>query len=135
MSYEKALEAAGAKVLMMKRFGSYQGDWFAKVEFQGTIKFLRGSFGSCSVCDAFEAEFGDCKPWCDEHYAIPNSDCIDCNNAARIYDEKLVLFGREYLEEQYSFDDMMTFATRNLDWDSDAQEMVDWLNVNKEDVK
>ena len=35
MSYQMALEMAGATVLEYKEFGSYQGDWFAKVEYQG----------------------------------------------------------------------------------------------------
>lgn len=58
MSYREAMEAAGAKVLAMKDFGSYQGDWWAKVEFDGQLGWVNGSFGSCSHCDAFEAEFG-----------------------------------------------------------------------------
>jgi hypothetical protein len=35
MSYIKALEQAGAKVLAEKRFGSYQGDWVVKLSYNG----------------------------------------------------------------------------------------------------
>ena len=50
MSYCQALEAAGAKILQFKSFGSYQGDWWAKVEYNGEIGWVAGSYGSCSGC-------------------------------------------------------------------------------------
>lgn len=58
MRYESALEAAGCKVLEFEMTGSYQGDWYALVEVDGDMGIVRGSYGSCSYCDAFEAEFG-----------------------------------------------------------------------------
>jgi len=35
MSYDEALKAAGAEVLLYESFGSYQGDWWAKVVKRG----------------------------------------------------------------------------------------------------
>ena len=58
MSYQEALEAAGATVHAFEFFGSYQGDWWAKVTYNGETGWVHGSYGSCSGCDAFEAEFG-----------------------------------------------------------------------------
>lgn len=34
MSYENALKAAGAEILEFGQFGSYQGDWWAKVRYK-----------------------------------------------------------------------------------------------------
>jgi hypothetical protein len=36
--YDDTLRAAGATVLVWRRFGSYQGDWLAKVEYQTEIE-------------------------------------------------------------------------------------------------
>lgn len=55
MGYTEALEATGAKVKEYKEFGSYQGTWIAIIE---DGRFIEGSYGSCSGCDSFQAEFG-----------------------------------------------------------------------------
>ncbi len=57
MGYQSCLEKAGAKVFDFKEFGSYQGDWLAFVEYNGEKGIVKGSYGSCSGCDAFQAEF------------------------------------------------------------------------------
>lgn len=79
MSYESALIAAGCKIVEFKNFGSYQGDWYAMVEVGGEKGILTGSYGSCSGCDAFEAELG----WGDEK----SGD----------YQKRLCDFGKTYL--------------------------------------
>lgn len=62
MSYKLTLEKAGAKVLDFESFGSYQGTWLAYVEFNNQKGIVRGYFGSCSYCDAFQSEFeSDCN--------------------------------------------------------------------------
>lgn len=58
MSYENTLTAAGARVIDFAQFGDYQGNWYARVEYDGKIGWVTGSYGSCSGCDAFESEFG-----------------------------------------------------------------------------
>jgi len=57
MSYQEAIEKAGAKIHAFHSFGSYQGDWWAKVTFKKITGWVHGYHGSCSVCDAFEKEF------------------------------------------------------------------------------
>lgn len=57
-SYKEALEAAGAKVLAFESSTGWQGSWAALVEFEGKRGWVVGDFGSCSGCDAYEAEFG-----------------------------------------------------------------------------
>lgn len=79
MSYHLALEAAGCEVLEYEYTGSYQGEWYALVKHEGEIGVVRGSYGSCSVCDAFEGEFG----W-------------DYDKEEN-YQERLADFGRGYL--------------------------------------
>ena len=57
MGYITTLEKAGAKVIASKFLGSYQGTWGAICDYKGQRVMAVGSFGSCSYCDAFEAEF------------------------------------------------------------------------------
>lgn len=80
MSYSSALEAAGCTVLEFEHFGSYQGEWLAVVDHQGGFGVIEGSYGSCSGCDAFEAEFG---------WGVCSDDDDD--------KERLASFGESYL--------------------------------------
>jgi hypothetical protein len=68
MSYESALEAAGAEVLAFAQFGSYSGQWMAKVRYNGETGYIQDWYGSCSYCDAFEAEFYRSYDMTDEEY-------------------------------------------------------------------
>jgi len=114
-SYKESLEAAGAEVLAFESFGSYQGDWVALVNYNGTKGWVSGYYGSCSGCDAFEAEIG----------YTSDEDSID-------YKERVKQFGEGYLEHILNTEDMLKNASKNLDWDMDAQKMVDFINNNKE---
>lgn len=114
MSYKEALEAAGAEVILFKGFGSYQGDWWAKVKYNGHEGWVTGSYGSCSGCDAFEAEFD----WGD--------------NEKDDYQSRLCDFGKGYLDDILTQDEAEEAASKYLDWDFDAQEMVDWIRQNKQ---
>ena len=109
-AYEKALRAAGVEVIAFEQFGSYQGEWWAQVRFpNGEVYFVPGSFGSCSGCDAFEAEFGykdETKP---------------------DYLHRLRDFGRNYLTDCHTKEQAIAEASKNLEWDSGAQAMIDWI--------
>lgn len=83
MSYEEALQAAGAEVLEFEQFGSYQGDWWAKVRYKDELGWVQGSYGSCSGCDAFESEFGCAEDYCSEHAYQHNDDCPACQDAKK----------------------------------------------------
>lgn len=106
MSYRKALEAAGAEIHEFKEFGSYQGDWWAKVKFKGKSGWVRGSYGSCSGCDAFQAEF----------------ECDDNPSAAQ-----LKRFGLQYLDDVLTQEEAVKEASEHIDWDGEAQAMVDFI--------
>lgn len=108
-SYPKALAAAGATVIAYDSFGSYQGDWLAKIEYNGVTGWVHGYYGSCSGWDAFEAEFG-CR--------------------AEETPEKLAEFGREYLDDIMTYDKAISVASENIEWDTDAEEMVKFIKDN-----
>lgn len=113
--YTAALWAAGVEVLAFEQFGSYQGEWWAKVRFpNGAIGWVSGSYGSCSGCDAFEGEFG--------YDAEDKPD----------YLHRLRDFGRDYLTNVSTFEQAVQEASRHLDWDTSAQEMVDWIKGQQE---
>jgi len=132
--YERALEAAGATVLIFEHFGSYQGDWWAKVTWQDKEGWVHGCFGSCSGCDAFEAEFGfvshDCgeddyyDPFCyDDRF---RKNCPRCQEL----EAQFIEFGQDYLEQIMTQEEAETEASTNLDWDMDATEMLKFLKDN-----
>lgn len=118
--YQDALVAAGCNVLAYKEFGSYQGDWLAKVEKDGETFWVHDYFGSCSVCDALQADVG-WEPWGD-----------DSPEETAEYARKLRAFGERLIEpqERLTFDAAMAKASEHIEWDSNATEMVEWLKAN-----
>lgn len=112
MGYTEALKAAGAKVLSFESFGSYQGDWYAKVVYQGEVLLVAGAFGSCSHCDAFEAEFG--------------YDYEESEN----YQSRLARFGEGYLDDPRDPEKELSRAKENSSWDMESREMAEWLAKN-----
>ena len=134
MGYQKAMEMAGATVHEFEQFGSYQGEWFAKVTYKGKEGWVSGSYGSCSGCDAFEGEFGyvyhDCTHG--EYYSPLYDDkgfAEDCQRCRELKDE-LVTFGEGYLDGIMSQEDAIKDASRNLDWDMDADKIVEFVKSN-----
>lgn len=130
-SYENALQKAGAEVVAFDSFGDYQGSWWAYVKYKGKEGWVHGSYGSCSGCDAFQAEIGYLSHWVNEdkdyhdYYddEFPHAGCDKCTEAA----EKIAAFGRSYLDDIVSQDEALKIASENLDWDMDAQEVVDFI--------
>lgn len=131
MSYQEAMEAAGAEVLAFEEFGSYQGDWWAKVRYKGETGWVQGSYGSCSGCDAFEEEIGYGSEHCDDHRYRGSSDCPACQEVHTAYNKKLAEFGRGYLDDLLLTQEKAEEeAGRYIEWDSEAQAMVDWIRAN-----
>lgn len=145
MGYQKALEAAGAEVKEYKEFGSYQGTWMALLH-DGRV--VEGSYGSCSVCDAYEADFGysneiinehEGKYFRDNHYwdeddQITKEEADTINNGIA---EKLKSFGQVYLNSSESFDDIIKRYKIKIDdeyaWDDD-KEIYEWLLLKSTSV-
>lgn len=133
MSYEQALEAAGAVIHCFQQFGSYQGDWWAKITFNGVTGWINGSYGSCSGCDAFESEFGWNNGECEEHQYYCEEEiknCPNCKIASEKYYKKLADFGIGYLDWILTQSEAEAKAGENIEWDFDAKEMVDFIKNN-----
>ena len=109
MSYKSAIEAAGAKVLEFSTFGSWQGEWVALVEYNGEVGWVQGSFGSCSHCDAFEAEFG-------------YEDHEDEN-----YEKRLADFGKSYLDGLMTTELTAKYFDGAAEWDSESEDAAKWI--------
>lgn len=105
--YSRALKAAGFNVRDFQEFGSYQGDWFAFVEFEGKLGFIQDSFGSCGGCDEFEGTNADKTP------------------------ESLEAFGKQYIDQMLSYDQALQYAKKHSDWDMEAKTMVEWVESHK----
>ena len=114
MSYERSLEAAGATILAFESFGSWQGEWVALVEYRGERGWVQGSFGSCSECDSFEAEFG----W----------DAEEQDD----YQERLASFGQSYLDGLQTTQAVVAYFERSSDWDSESEEALVWVRAQAE---
>lgn len=122
MSYDSALEAAGAKILAYGSFGSYQGEWYAKVEYNGEVGWVEGSYGSCSGCDAFDAEFG--YYWYDEDGS--GEEKAD-------YQLRLADFGKSYLDGLYSQEQQENKLEREIEdcsW-GDYEEVLAFVKANR----
>lgn len=133
-SYHGALEAAGAEVLAFEEFGSYQGNWWAKVMYQGQIGWVKGSYGSCSGCDAIQAEF-DNDDRCKRHrYEHPRPEnCPDCEATAAEAQVRYIAMGKDYLEPLWSQEEAEKEASRDIEWDSDAADALAF--IKKEAIK
>lgn len=109
MSYRSALVAAGAEILEFQEFGDWQGSWVALVEYNGERGWVQGSFGSCTECDSFQAEFG----WDDD--------------TEEDYEQRLADFGRPYLDGIVSTDFVLFYYSEHAEWDSDAEAAMTWI--------
>ena len=83
---DKALQLAGAEVIIYQVFGCYQGNWVAKVRYHGSTGWIVGNYGSCSGCDTIEA--------INSNYGFAE---IMGSQEEEVYNEELAQVGREYL--------------------------------------
>lgn len=112
--YESALKAAGAVVHDYQSFGSYQGDWLAYVTYNGESGWVRGSYGSCSYCDSFDAEF--------------QNSYLDDEESKGDMQRRLADFGRSYLDvPMYTTKELIDGFKEQAEWDSNAQDIVEFL--------
>ena len=133
-NYQWAMELAGAKILAFESFGDYQGTWIAKVIYNNSIRWISGSYGSCSGCDAFESEVETWHDSDDENYhSISNyidikfKDCAQC----QVLLEGVKDFGKGYLEDERSYKQLLESAKERADWDYDVKDVIAFLEANK----
>lgn len=124
--YKKCLRLAGADVLDFKYFGSYQGDWYALVNYQNEKGWIHGAYGSCSGCDAFEMEFNDLDY---DHFPYDSCEekCLTCEENKK----RMTEFGKQYLSYILTQEEAEAKASENLEWDHDAEEMVEFIKSHK----
>jgi hypothetical protein len=130
-SYEKAMKCAGATVNVFEQFGSYQGEWYAKVTYKGITGWINGSYGSCSGCDAFESEFGyEHHNHIDNDYYDPIYDgfidgCEECQKVKT----RFISFGEQYLDEILT-QDAAEKKSQEYSWDGSSDEMLKFIKDN-----
>jgi hypothetical protein len=141
MGYSSALTAAGAKVIDFKHFGDYQGTWGAIVDYNGERSLVTGSYGSCSMCDSYQAEF-DRYGHPDDVYTRDGKyyDGDDQEITKEAYDivserenQRLAEFGMAYLTNPSTKDivqcqlDHYNAKLDQDDWfDNEERELYDW---------
>lgn len=129
-SYIGALRAAGAEVVQFEEFGSYQGNWYALVIYKGRTGWIKGSYGSCSYCDALDSEFDSQvnhehsnNDYYNPFYNGFDLSCEECKKQS----ERYAAFGEKYLDYLMTQEEAEKKASENLEWDMNAQEMVDFV--------
>ena len=108
MGYKSALEAAGAEVLAYKMFGNWQGEWWAKVNLDGVVGWVEGSFGSCSVCDPFQSKMDGF----DYRWDSVAREYVDAPEEER--QAALVEFGQSYLTHLQTPEEAKAWADQQL---------------------
>ena len=139
MGYSAALEAAGCKVLAFNEFGSYQGVWLAFVEYKNEFGIVEGSYGSCSGCDAFQAEFDHGEEYLQEDgkyykgwYANPDYEITEeeYNEGVKAEHQRLVDFGFRYvrngLYDQAHYEHRISLLEESEWFDIETKEICDW---------
>jgi len=131
MDYIDALKFGGATVHDYESFGSYQGEWLAKVTYEGKTGWVKGSYGSCSGCDALQAEFGYESHTCgDEEYYNPlfgdegfREGCPQCQKLKK----KMISFGQGYLDQILTQEEVEKEVSEYLGWDTEAGKMLKYV--------
>jgi hypothetical protein len=113
--YQRALEAAGARVLAFGHFGDWQGSWVALVEHAGQRGWVQGAFGSCDYCDAFQSEFS----W--------DSD-FTCEDVQ----DRLAQFGRDYLDDLQTTEQILRQYDADADWDEESEAAAFWVRETEQ---
>jgi hypothetical protein len=129
MGYKETMEMAGATVHSFREFGSYQGDWLAKVTWKGELGFVRGSYGSCSGCDAYQSECdGLGHAVGEEGYHNPSwGDCVEGCEKCEQGKRTLAGFGRRYLNSMMPAKVIIKELEEGMEWDYDKTETLEKL--------
>lgn len=109
-TYEELLKDICEEVYCYGEFGSYQGDWYAKVKYNGKICWIHGLYGSCSGCDWLQAQY-----WKKDAYAIRQSFITE-------YLEPSMILTQEEAEKE---------ASKDIDWDFEADEVLAFIKKHR----
>lgn len=120
MSYQEALEAAGAVVHRFEVYGSYQGEWMAHVTLpDGKTGFIIDYYGSCSGCDSFEGSEPGWHQGPDEEYHSGGEHPETCEECGK-YAGWLKGFGEGYFAQILDREAALAYCDEH-DWGDYAE--------------
>lgn len=94
----------GVTEVEAKYYGSYQGEFLCRIVYNGEILYIHDWYGSCSGCDAFEAEFA----W-----------------SSSKTKKNLINFAKSYIGAALPKEKMIKYLEHELDeWDTEKREML-----------
>lgn len=135
MGYQSSLEANGIVIKEFKEFGDYQGNWFAVTE-DGNV--ISGSYGSCSGCDAFQAEIdygsGGSSESNGKYYDGNYNECSkeEYERLQIDYNERLKKFGQSYIDSAETIEEIIKRyeikCAEEYAWEDD-KEVLEWLKT------
>lgn len=143
LTYDGVLEFSGAEILSWARFGSYQGDWCAKVKFKDEEFWLHGYFGSCSVCDSLQAEIEWFPNSYEDYKFWYNSNWHEDPDLSDVHEDLFVKQAEEHIQSVKDFglrllnncreewESLYKQAKEQSEWDSEGDDMVKFLENNK----
>jgi len=127
-SYEDILHRIYDEVLFYNEYGSYQGDWLAKVKKGDEEFWLWGWYGSCSGCDWFLAETN--YPWLRD---LEDTNFDDFFEKVKEETKRLIKsFVDNYEADKFTKEELITNLENKLkEWDDDDQrEMLEDVKKN-----
>lgn len=126
--YPDILSRLYDEVYCYEEFGSYQGDWLAKVRKGDKVFWLKGCFGSCSGCDWFLGK--EDYPW--------TLKCKNFEEAKKQYQEEtdriLKDFEDDYGSDTYTQEELEKYYD-DLDkeyFDTDDAYMITFVKMNRD---
>jgi hypothetical protein len=125
------MEVAGAVLLAHNEFGTYNGAWWARVNWIGKIGWVHGSYGSCPICDAFEAEFDTSyHDIGNDTHSVYNlfAGCRECKDVQF----RMVWFGCKYLDDILSQEDAERIAGKHADESNEDYEALEFVKSFRE---
>lgn len=127
-SYEDIIRRIYDEVLFYKEYGSYQGDWLAKVKKGDEEFWLWGWYGSCSGCDWFQGEANYPQYW---DFEDSDFDCF-FEKVKKETKRLIKLFVDDYDANKFTKEELMTYLENTLkEWDDDDQrEMLEDVKKN-----
>lgn len=126
-SYEDILHRIYDEVLFYNEYGSYQGDWLAKVKKGDEEFWLWGWYGSCSGCDWFQAEAD--YPWsCD----FEDTDFDYFFEKVKEETKRLIKsFVDDYEADKFTKEELIAHLEKSLkEWDDGQREMLEDVKKN-----
>lgn len=132
-----ALEAAGARVLAFRHWGTFDGDWWALVEVDGGERaWVNGWAGSCASCDPYETECGEQAFICVQHdtwdviHDHPEriAACPDCQANRSRRSAVIRAFGARHLADRLTPAAAEARCRANLrEGDLEAEVVLTWM--------